>query len=125
MEFASRTFSLPVQVLVEKGIIGFSLYSSFLVLIAREFILAMRPSPDQMLSRSTAVSNRDSGRPSGDLGSGTLAPQLVGKVIACCFAAGLIAVLFRELTYSSVLEHTVTLALIATLSALLVRPEHV
>ena len=40
----------------------------------------------------------------------------------CCFAAGLIAVLFRELTYSSLLEHTLTLALAFALAALICAP---
>ena len=39
------------------------------------------------------------------------------KAITCCFAAGLAAVLFRELVYSSLLEHTLTLVLAAVLSA--------
>jgi O-antigen ligase len=43
--FASRTFSLPVQILVEKGIIGLVLYALFLALIAREFVQTMRCSP--------------------------------------------------------------------------------
>ena len=37
----------------------------------------------------------------------------------CCFAAGLIAVLLRELTYSSLLEHTLTMAAALALAALM------
>ena len=40
----------------------------------------------------------------------------------CCFAAGLVAVLFRELTYSSLLEHILTLVLAFTLTALMCAP---
>jgi O-antigen ligase len=87
--FASRAFSLPAQVLAEKGVVGFLLYAGFLVLVGREFIFTMQ-----------------------------LKVPSVDKAMVCCFAAGLIAVLFRELTYSSVLEHTVTLALVMTLCAL-------
>jgi O-antigen ligase len=88
---ASRAFSLPAQVLAEKGIVGFLLYAAFLLLVGRTFVQTMR----------AELPGRD-------------------KAMACCFAAGLVAVLFRELTYSSVLEHTVTLALAMTLSALVV-----
>jgi hypothetical protein len=67
------------------------LYAAFLLLVGRTFVQTMR----------AELPGRD-------------------KAMACCFAAGLVAVLFRELTYSSVLEHTVTLALAMTLSALVV-----
>jgi general stress protein CsbA len=36
----------------------------------------------------------------------------------CCFAADMLAVLFRELTYSSLLEHALTLVLFSALAAL-------
>jgi O-antigen ligase len=87
--FASRAFSLPVQVLAEKGAAGCLVYAAFLLLLGREFRRTMRSK---------------------------LEP--VHKAMVCCFAAGLVALLFRELTYSSVLEHTVTLALAMTLAAL-------
>jgi tetratricopeptide (TPR) repeat protein len=89
--FASRTFSLPVQVLVEKGIIVFLLYCVFLVLAGREFVRTLRSE----------------------------APK-AAKAMVCCFAAGLVAVLARELTYSSLFEHAATLALAAVLVALVV-----
>ena len=42
------------------------------------------------------------------------------KAMLCCFAAGVIAVLFRELTYSSLLEHAATAMLFVMCLALLV-----
>lgn len=113
--FASRTFSLPVQLLVEKGSIGFLLYSAFLFLVGREFHLGMRSPPqnlsgqpnDNVVARAPREVGTDSGR----------------KEMACCFAAGALAVLARELTYSSLLEHTVTLALFLSLAALLCSSE--
>jgi tetratricopeptide (TPR) repeat protein len=94
--FASRTFSLPIQVLVEKGAIVFLVYCAFVVLVGREFVRTLRS--------GAAPAN---------------------KAMACCFAAGLVAVLARELTYSSLFEHTVTLALAAMLAALVVGPDGV
>jgi len=89
--FASRTFSLPIQVLVEKGVVVFLVYCAFLVLVGWEFVRTLRSE---------------------------VAPAW--KAMVCCFAAGLVAVLARELTYSSLFEHTLTLALAATLAALVV-----
>jgi len=120
--FASRTFSLPVQLLVEKGIIGFVLYIVFLGLVAREFVQTIRH----------AVPARDAGKRSSE--PNQLEPKHLRtrdaeakddsayKAMVCCFAAGLIAVLFRELTYSSLMEHSLTLALLAALAALVCRP---
>jgi len=93
--FASRTFSLPVQILVEKGIIGAVLYLSVLVFAAWE---AHRKLRDPSTSREM-------------------------KVITCCLAAGVIAVLFRELTYASLLEHPATAMLFTMLLALIVNRE--
>jgi O-antigen ligase len=121
--FASRTFSLPVQVLIEKGIVGFLIYCSFLTLVAREFIRTMRYSP---LEAPVALSD---GRKKSDR-AGEGAPNQAKftevsahKAMACCFAAGLVAVVFRELTYSSLFDHQLTLALVAMLSALVRLPE--
>jgi O-antigen ligase len=93
--FASRTFSLPIQILVEKGTIGAALYLTVLILAAWEAHRKLR--------------------------SPKVSPQLKG--MTCCFAAGVIAVLFRELTYSSLLEHAATAMLFAMCLALLVAPE--
>jgi hypothetical protein len=40
--FASRAFSLPIQVLVENGIVGFGLYSAFLTMLCYEFHRTMQ-----------------------------------------------------------------------------------
>lgn len=58
--FASRTFSLPIQVLVEKGMIGFLLYGTFLFFVAREFICTMR------YSLPEGVATPPGGRRKGD-----------------------------------------------------------
>jgi len=93
--FASRTFSLPVQLLVEKGAIGALLYLAALALAAWEAHRKLR-------------------HPKLPLQS---------KALACCLAAGAVAVLFRELTYSSLFEHEPTAMLFAMSLALLATPE--
>jgi O-antigen ligase len=82
--FASRTFSLPFQLLAEHGIVGLPLYGAVFCLAARE-----------------TFRRRD--------------------LVACCLFAGLVAVLARELTYSSLLEHPVTAMLAATILGLICR----
>ena len=93
--FASRTFSLPIQLLTEKDIIGTGIYMALLVLVGRAAHRKLR-------SSKTALES---------------------KGMICCFAAGVIAVLFRELTYSSLLEHAATAMLFAMCLALLVNEE--
>jgi O-antigen ligase len=120
--FASRTFSLPIQILVEKGVAGFLVYCAFLFFVAREFVRNMSYSPPEV-----AAVLADRRRKGGTTGISAHiqtrnADLSVRKVMVCCFAAGLIAVLFRELTYSSLFEHDLTLALAAMLSALLCLP---
>jgi hypothetical protein len=44
------------------------------------------------------------------------------KALTCCLVAGMVAVLFRELTYSSLLEHTAT-AMLFTMSLALLAAE--
>lgn len=90
--FASRTFSLPIQILTEKGAVGAAVYLAMLVLAAWEAHLKLR--------------------------SPKTSPQT--KAMTCCFAAGVIAVLFRELTYSSLLEHAATAMIFTMCLALLV-----
>lgn len=82
--FASRTFSLPLQLLTEKGIVGLLLYGVVFSLAAWEM-----------------HRRRD--------------------LMACCLFAGLVAVVARELTYSSLLEHPVTAMLAATTLGLICR----
>ena len=93
--FASRTFSLPIQVLTEKGAIGAAIYLAVLILAAWE-------------AHRKLCSPRTS-------------PQM--KAMTCCFAAGVVAVLFRELTYSSLLEHAATAMFFSMCLALLVAEE--
>ncbi len=85
MGFASRTFSLPFQLLTEKGAVGVLLYAAVFCLVAREAHRQLRRA-DSLVSE---------------------------KLIVGCLFAGLAAVLARELTYSSLLEHTVTALLAA------------
>lgn len=118
--FASRTFSLPLQVLTEKGIIGFGLYTIFLVLVGREFTLGMRYSR----SGVARVGSVETALVAGQSTSRTSqADESARAAMTCCFAAGLVAVLVRELVYSSLFEHSLTLALIGLLCALLVHPD--
>ena len=93
--FASRTFSLPLQVLTEKGAIGAVLYLTVLVLAGWQ--------AHQKL-RNPKVSCEMKG-------------------LTCCVAAGIVAVLFRELTYSSLLEHAATAMLFTMTLALLAAEE--
>ncbi|MBZ5689775.1 MAG: O-antigen ligase family protein [Acidobacteriia bacterium] len=120
--FASRSFSLPVQILVEKGIIGFALYAAFLILVAREFHKSMKSGPAQSKLSSTreGPGSRASRKSAED---SRLESQIAGKATNCGFAAGIIAVLFRELMYSSLFEHTLTLSLFMALVALVCRRE--
>jgi O-antigen ligase len=116
--FASRTFSLPVQVLVEHGIIGVLLYAVFLILVAREFVKTIRL-PLPICAHMT--DKRDS-LPTKCVVDTDTDNDLPYKAMVCCFAAGLIGVLFRELTYSSLMEHSLTMVLTVTLAALVCRP---
>jgi O-antigen ligase len=93
--FASRTFSLPIQVLTEKGVIGAALYLAVLVLAGWEAHRRLR--------------------------NPKVSPQV--KALTCCLVAGVVAVLFRELTYSSLLEHAATAMLFTMCLALLAAEE--
>ena len=84
--FASRTFSLPFQLLTEKGAVGLLLYTAVFVLASWE-----------------AYRRRDP--------------------VSWCLFAGLAAVLAREATYSSLLEHPVTAMLAAVNVGLLCRSD--
>jgi O-antigen ligase len=117
--FASRTFSLPIQVLVEKGAIGFLLYSLFLVLVAREFVLRIRGRPAGTASRDL-MKPKKTVRQSSFVASPTEDQTLA---LTCCFGAGVVAVMMRELVYASLFEHTLTLALMLILCAFLVRTD--
>ena len=118
--FASRAFSLPIQVLAEKGVIGFGLYAAFLLLAGWEFHRGMRLSASMAADtnappvigkrRKVVRDNEERTR---------LHSQGAHRAMKCCFAAGLAAVLLREITYSSLLEHTLTLALVFSLAALM------
>jgi O-antigen ligase len=86
---------LPVQLLTEKGVIGTALYLAVLVMAGWEAHRKLR--------------------------NPKVSPQIKG--MTCCLAAGVVAVLFRELTYSSLLEHSATAMLFAMSLALLVAKE--
>lgn len=119
--FASRAFSLPIQVLVEKGLIGFSLYSTFLFLVGWQFHLGMRASTQQaaMTLPTSASKKRRNSTHAKIVMHDKLQAENAHRAMKCCFAAGLAAILLRELTYSSLLEHTLTLALAFILAALI------
>jgi O-antigen ligase len=110
--FASRPFSLPVQILIEKGIVGLGIYVVFVLLFCIEFHRSMLsrqfPNIESRHLSKRAMREREQ----------LDATQSAYKAMKCCFAAGLIAVLFRELTYSSLFEHTVTMVLTLMLAAL-------
>jgi O-antigen ligase len=93
--FASRTYSLPIQLLTEKGALGAALYLALLVMAG-------------------AAAHRK-------LRSPNTSAQMKG--MTCCLAGGAIAVLFRELTYSSLLEHAATAMLFAMCLALIAAEE--
>jgi O-antigen ligase len=116
--FASRTFSLPVQILVEQGIIGIFLYAVFLILVARQFIATIRRSPPMRAPEKSNKHDRPSTDPVEKMADLDANAGATHKLMVCCFAAGLIAVLSRELTYSSLTEHSLTMVLTATLAAL-------
>jgi O-antigen ligase len=117
--FASGTFSLPLQMLVEKGFIGLLTYATFLALVARQFIVKMR-SLARAPNRSCPYGLRGMCDPFSDRqnskGFGDPSGQ---RIMISCFAAGVIALLCRELVYSSVLQHTLTVVLMAILLALI------
>lgn len=112
--FASRAFSLPVQVVVENGMFGCILYSTFLILIFTEFTYFMRRPHIQSEPSIRPAKLKNNCMEIG-IRSRYLQSQ---KAMACCFMAGLVCILFRELTYSSLFEHSLTLILFVTLAAL-------
>ena len=117
--FASRAFSLPIQVLVEKGISGFVLYGLFLLLAGWEFHSGMRLyTGTKSVNSISAIKKRKNTDRGNHEKSFELRNGNAHRAMKCCFAAGIIAVLFRELTYSSLLEHTLLLAMFFALVAL-------
>ncbi len=116
--FASKAFSLPIQVLVEKGVIGCGLYVSFLILIGYEFHRSMRSQRVTGTSASSPTCAKIRGSAKRNQKELSRHNEVAHKAMKCCYAAGLLAVLFREITYSSLLEHTATLTLAYMLAAL-------
>jgi O-Antigen ligase len=122
--FASRTFSLPVQIVVEQGLVGLLLYAAFLILVAREFFRTIRPpefvfAADERYVKADRVLAKGRNSASREVKNDAQAY----KAMACCFGAGLVAVLFRELTYASIMEHTLTMILLSILAALVCQAE--
>jgi Tfp pilus assembly protein PilF len=123
-EFASRTFSLPIQVLVENGVVGFGCYSAFLLLLGWEFHRGMRSNPSAAAAESVmppGAGRRKTSRSSRNE-QARIQTENTLRAMKCIFAAGLAAVLIRELVYSSLLEHTLTLAMVFALAALMCMP---
>jgi len=110
--FAGRAFSLPIQVLVEQGVLGFALYSFLLIVAALEFHRTMRTWKADGTHLETHSKRKQKQVLHTNRG---VAAQ---KAMKSCFAAGILAVLLRELTYSSLFEHTATLAMMFALIAL-------
>ncbi|HEV2401027.1 MAG TPA: O-antigen ligase family protein [Candidatus Sulfotelmatobacter sp.] len=110
--FASRAFSLPIQLLVEQGFSGFVLFGVLLIAAALEFHRTMRTGTID----SSELDRRRKRKAKQIL----IADRRMAahKAMKCCFAAGIVAGLFRELTYSSLLEHTLTLVMMFALIAL-------
>ncbi len=94
--FASRAFSLPVQILAENGLLGLSSYAFLLICVLFRF------------HRNMKIVER----------------RIPDRILYASLAAGLLAALIRDLTYSSLLEHTVTVLLISTTFGLLVNGEN-
>jgi tetratricopeptide (TPR) repeat protein len=116
--FASRTFSLPIQILTEKGLIGFAVYSAFLFFAFWEFHRGMRLHLQSSVKPHSADATKQSStKRSGNRERDRLLSENADRAMKCCFAAGLVAILIRELTYSSLLEHSLTLALFFALIA--------
>jgi tetratricopeptide (TPR) repeat protein len=116
--FASRTFSLPIQILTEKGLIGFAVYSAFLIFSFWEFNRGMQLHFEKSVKPHFTAATKQSGtKESKNRERDRLLSENAYRAMKCCFAAGLVAVLLRELTYSSLLEHSLTLALCFALIA--------
>jgi O-antigen ligase len=98
--FVSRAFSLPIQVLAEKGLIGSAFYSAFLLLVAWEFHRQMRTNMPQA-AEGNSVAGGSKRKKAGGNERVRLQAENAHRAMKCCFAAGLIAVLLREVTYSS------------------------
>jgi O-antigen ligase len=88
--FASRTFSLPLQILTEQGIVGALAWMFLLSGVAWKLHRRLRDS-----SVDVAI-----------------------RAMQATFGAGVAAVLVREFTYSSLFEHGVTLFLFLGMLAL-------
>lgn len=89
--FAARTFSLPVEILVEKGIVGICCYALLILAILFELHRTLR---------SSTVDHRS------------------GWIALVAFT-GIVMGLFRDLTYSSLMAHPVTLSLFFALIGIL------
>src|SRR5207247_2637315 len=90
--FASRTFSLPVQVLLEKGTFGFLLYGTFVLLAGIEFMRGMRPVPQPYRLPRRSAKTKGTGDSFQSMQASTIRPA---RTMRSCFAAGFIAVLVR------------------------------
>jgi O-antigen ligase len=88
--FASRTFSLPVQILTEQGLVGVAVWCLFL---GTAFWEVHRRLSDRAAPKTT-------------------------QIMQAVFTATILAVLTREMTYSSLFEHHIALILFFLLLAL-------
>ncbi|HEY3627288.1 MAG TPA: O-antigen ligase family protein [Terracidiphilus sp.] len=113
------TFSLPLQLLVEKGTAGLVLYASLPILVGYRFLRGMRTY--RLAARGPAVP----GVPLPKSGSQPLGPRArsdersAAKALYCALAAGAAALLCRELVYASLFSHALILVLFALLLAVI------
>jgi hypothetical protein len=89
--FAARTFSLPVEILVEKGVVGAACYGILILAVLFE------------LHRTLRMQGLD----------------ISARWIAVVAFSGIVMGLFRDLTYSSLTAHRITFALFFSLVGML------
>jgi len=113
----TNTFSFPLEILVEKGAVGFLAYVAFLTTLSRKAFVILRP---QSCTRSRFTQSRTRTGNNFPPRKETSGPLHLAspKALICCFGAGLIALSSRELVYASVLQHASTVIMVAILSAL-------
>jgi tetratricopeptide (TPR) repeat protein len=120
--FASRAFSLPLQLLGEKGVFGLAVYAVLLLLAGRQFHRGMRLREREKANAAQAGAKRQPVKLREDERI-RLLKESAHRAMKCCFAAGLAAMLLRELIYSSLLEHALTMVLALALTALMCAEE--
>jgi O-antigen ligase len=113
----TNTFSFPLQILVEKGAIGFLAYAVFLTTLSHKVFVTLRlRSPvGKALGQSKVKSGNDHlpGKKTA-----VFLPLADLKQLIACSSAGLLALTCHELVYASVLQHPSTVMIAAILCGL-------